>query len=751
VACVSIGGFAAVAFVRFTRDLPTVDQLVAYQPPAVTRVLAADGALIGELYTERRYPVPLDRVPLHVRRAFLAAEDAHFYEHAGVDVRGVARAAMVNLQRKGVAQGGSTITQQLVKMLLLSPERSWQRKAKEMYLAIRLELATTKDDILRLYLNQVYLGRGAYGVQAAAQRFFGVDVQDLSTAQAALLAGLVQAPGRYNPERRPDQARARQAWVLERMLLEDFITPDEYAAAVQEPLVLAPRHPAAAPSEAPWYLDHVRRILDRYYGNAAAELGLTVHTAVDLGMQRMAEESLRGGLRDVGHRQPFRGALRRADDAEIAAWAAGKAPACRPDGRCEAVVEKVRQSGLTLRTVAGPGTLGSAALVWHGEPLPTWRFRRGDVVLVRPLDDGALALDDEPGVEGALVAFEPSSGQVKALVGGYAYERSQFNRATQARRQPGSAFKPLLYAAALDHGFTPASRILDAPVTFGKGRAAWSPQNFGGKYYGRTNLRDALTKSLNTVSVRLLDKVGVTPVIDYLGRFGLHDDLEPNLSLALGTAEVTLLDLVRAYGVFASGGQRVEPLFITKVENLAGDDVPFPGTQGEMRYPAIDPAVAYVMTSMLESVVTRGTARRALELGRPAAGKTGTTNDSKDAWFVGYTPELLTGVWVGFDAGTPLGEKETGGRAATPIWTTFMQQALADRPIADFTIPEGVTFVDIEPWSGLRAVAGSSSRREVFVTGTEPTGFARRPEPEPTPEPEAPLYVDAIHPTAAVP
>jgi penicillin-binding protein 1A len=737
-----IGGLSAVAFVRFTDDLPTVDQLVAYQPPAATRVLASDGTLLGELYTERRYPVPLGRIPNHVRLAFLAAEDAGFYRHYGVDPTGVVRAAMVNFRKSGVAQGGSTITQQLVKMLLLSPERSLERKAKEMYLAVRLEAATSKDEILRLYLNQIYLGRGAYGIQAGAHLYYDVDVDQLTIAQSALLAGVVQAPGRYDPVRRPQQARARQRWVLERMLVERFITPDEYAAAVNEPIALAPRRATSQRVRAPWYLDQVRRVLERYYGNAAAQLGLTVYTAVDLDMQRAAEESVRQGLHELAGRQSFRGPVRRLGDAELAAWVVGAAPPCRPDGRCEAVVTKVRQSGLALQTADGPMTMPSSALTWRGEPLGVWRFKRGDVLLVKGAGN-TLALDDEPSVEGALVAFEPSTGYVKALVGGYDYDRSQFNRAVQAKRQPGSAFKPLLYAAALDHGFTAASRVLDAPVTFGKGRAAWSPQNFGHKYYGKTNLRDALTKSLNTVSVRLLDKIGVRPMIDYLGRFGLHDDdLQPNLSLALGTAEVTLLDLTRAYGVFAAGGQRVEPLFITRIENVAGEPVRFPGTSGELRFPAMDPAVAYVITSMLESVVTKGTGRRALELGRPAAGKTGTTNEAKDAWFVGFTPDLLAGVWVGFDEGTPLGEKETGGRAATPIWTTFMQSALADKPVADFSIPDGVTFVDIEPWSGLRAVSGTSSRREVFVTGTEPTGFAHRPEPEPEPEPETPQLVD---------
>jgi penicillin-binding protein 1A len=678
-ACI-VGGLTAAGAVLYpiVRELPAVEQLREYQPPAVTRILAADGTLIGELWEERRIPVPLEKVPVHVRQAFLAAEDLNFYDHWGIDVRGVARAAWVNFQRGGVAQGGSTITQQLVKALLLGPERSWTRKTKELVLALHLEHLLTKDEILGLYLNQIYFGRGAYGVQAAAEAYFAKDVGDLTPAEAALLASLPRAPTHYDPDRHPKRARARQEWVLARMHRAGFLSPTAWRASLDEPPSVVPRRTLPTVFEAPWYVDQVRRVLEDHYGSAARRLGLTVWTALDLDMQRKAEAALRDGLVVVDRRQPHRRGRKRGDDPEI---------------------------------------------------------------------------------EGALVAMVPGTGEVTALVGGYDPARSQWNRATQARRQPGSAFKPLVYAAALEHGYTATSRVLDGPITFGRGRGAWSPQNYGRRYYGKVNLREALARSLNTVSVRLLDDVGLEDALAMFAKFGIPGPLPKNLSIALGTHEVTLLELVAAYSVFPNLGERVDPVFVTEVRNAAGERVPFPGTLGERRTKVMDPGHAYVMTSLLESVITRGSGREAAALGRPAAGKTGTTNDARDAWFVGYTPELLAGVWVGYDDARPMGSRETGGRAATPIWTDFMMRALGDRPISDFTVPQDVLFVNVEPWSGLRAVAGTSASLEPFVRGTEPTEFAkvrvRKPEPEPEepmmPPLVAPQYVEAVQAPVAPP
>src|SRR5947208_575101 len=532
VAAVLAAGVAAfVVYREVTADLPPVDQLLKYQPPVATRIFADDGTLIGEFYVERRYLVPLASIPPHVRMAFLAAEDDDFYRHHGVNPLSILRALMANVLHHQVVQGGSTITQQVVKALLLSPERSYERKVKELVLAFRLEAKLSKDDILYLYLNQIYFGAGAYGVAAAAREFFDTSIEDLTIAQAGVLAGLPQAPSRYDPQRHPQHAVARQHYVLQRMRENGFITPQQQAAALTEQLVFAPRRPATYLA-APWYVEHVRRLLEeRYGGTAPYQLGLQVYTAVDVGMQKAAEDAVRAGLRELDARHDFR--------------------------------------------------------------------------------------------------------------------RSQFNRALQAKRQPGSAFKPLIYACAIDHGYTPASIVLDAPITLPDGnRPPWMPRNFEEKYYGPTPLRYALARSLNTVTVRLVDQMGLKEVLRSLSRFGLSGVPPPNLSIALGSMETTPLDLVRAYGVFATLGKRFEPIFITRVTDLEGNPLDFSGTRPRFER-VMSPATAYVITSMLETVVQHGTGRRAGEPGRPVAGKTGTTNDTHDAWFIGFTPDLLAGVGVG--------------------------------------------------------------------------------------------------------
>jgi penicillin-binding protein 1A len=749
VLAVGIGGF--VLYREITADLPPVDQILRYKPPVATRIFADDGALIGEFYVERRYLVPLERVPAHVRVAFLAAEDADFYRHRGVDPGGIARALWTNVSRHSVVQGGSTITQQVVKQLLLTPERSYERKVKELILALRLETKLPKDDILYLYLNQIYFGAGAYGVAAAAREFFDRDVEELTIAQGALLAGLPQAPSRYDPQRRPQQAIARQRWVLQRMREEDLITPEQLAVARAEQLVFAPRRPATYVA-APWYVEHVRRLLEeRYGGTAPYQLGLQVHTAVNLGMQRAAEEAVRTGLRELDRRQGFRGPIRRLDPRKIDAFLTREAAVKPLDaGRARGVVVDVRPQALAIRTAWERGVLPADGLILGSRRVATSTFKPGDVIAVTITDKAAdgtvrFALDQEPQVESALVAMDPYTGEVKAMVGGYDFRRSQFNRAVQARRQPGSAFKPLVYAAALDNGYTPASIVLDAPIALdGGNNQAWMPRNFDERYYGPTPLRYALARSLNTVTVRLVDALGIKKVVNYMPRFGFEKPLPRNMSIALGSAEVTPLELVRAYGVFATLGKRFEPIFITRVTALDGNPLEFSRTRPHFER-VMDPATAYVMTSMLQTVVQKGTGRRAAELGRPVAGKTGTTNDTHDAWFVGYTPDLLAGVWVGFDADRSLGKHETGGHAAAPIWTDFMKQAMEGRPVVDFPVPESVTFTQIDPGSGLRAVAGRAAELEVFVKGSEPTEYAAPPEELPILDGD-PVAVDDVPP-----
>jgi penicillin-binding protein 1A len=729
------GGLVAfVVYRELTSDLPPVDQLLRYQPPTATRVFADDGTLIGEFYVERRYLVPLARVPMHVRLAFLGAEDADFYRHRGVDPVSVVRAVVNNLRSGSTRQGGSTITQQVVKNVLLTNERSWQRKAREAILALKLETTLPKDDILYLYLNQIYFGENAYGIAAAAKTYFDVDVEDLSVAQAALLAGLPQAPSRYDPLRQPKQALSRQRYVLERMFSEGFITREQYETAQAEELHFVPRKPGVYLA-APWYVEHVRRLLEDRYGPAAAQLGLRVHTAVDVRMQNAAESALAQGLRDLDRRQGFRGPVTHLEGKEVPAYLKRQAENRPDDAHRNAVVLAVRADHLEVRTAWEAGTVSAEGLVWNKARLAPSKFRPGDVVAVTIADrspDGSsvrFALDQDPQVEGALVSVDPYTGQVKAMVGGYSFGRSHFNRAVQAHRQPGSSFKPLIYAAAMENGFTPASIVLDAPITFSFGGQTWSPQNFKSKYYGPTPLRWALTRSLNTVTVRLVDKVGIDTVRRSLARFGFDHPLPRNLSIALGSAEVTPLEMVRAYGVFATLGKLFDPIFITAVTDADGNQIDFAGTRPHFER-VMDPGVAFVVTSMLQSVVEKGTGQKAKELGRPVAGKTGTTNDTHDAWFVGFTPDLISGVWVGFDAERSLGSHETGGVAACPIWTAFMKEALEGQPVIDFTVPKDVTQVHVDPGSGLRAYPGGPAQLEYFVAGTEPSEMAEPPVAE---------------------
>jgi penicillin-binding protein 1A len=729
VAVVSLVGWAL--WRELTMDLPTVTELLDYRPPTATTIVAADGTPIGELYLERRYLVPIADVPEHVRRAFLAAEDAEFYRHRGIDPIGIGRALVANFRQGEIVQGASTITQQVVKQLLLTAERSFERKGKEMILAVELESKLTKDDILYLYLNHIYFGAGCYGIAAAARQLFDVEPAGLSVAQAAFLAGLPQAPSRYDPTRNFEAARARQRYVLDRMLAVGFIDTREHGDALAEPIVITERKPAHWDA-APWYADHVRALLEQEYGSAAvASLGLQVHTPVDLRLQRIADEVLTDGLRTVERQLGRRRSVRHLAAAEVDEFLVRQRASRRRQGPQQAVVTAATKDGLGIRTPWGPGFVPREG---PGRESVPDSFRAGDVVSVFPESPGGdgvmrFALDTKPQIEGALVAIDPATGEVRALSGGVDYRRSQFNRATQARRQPGSAFKPFIYAAAIDHGYTPTTIVTDAPISLPDGRhGQWTPKNFHDRYMGPVPLRTALINSLNTVSVRLALDVGIDPLRAYLRAFGFPTDFPRNISLALGSSEVTLLDLTRAYGVFATLGNRFEPVFVTSVTDPGGRAVDFPGSHARFER-VLHSATAFVVTDMMRGVIESGTATAAKELERPAAGKTGTTNESMDAWFIGFTPELLVGVWVGFDAERSLGEL-TGGRAATPIWTRFMERALDNLPVRDFSPPEDVRLVKVDVQTGLLAVPGRASRMEAFVAGSEPTRAAAVPDPE---------------------
>jgi len=717
---------------ELTANLPAVEKLSQYRPPVATQVLADDGTVVGEFYFEKRYLVPIERIPVMVRNAFIAAEDDAFYRHPGINPMSIARAVFNDLVAGGKIQGGSTITQQVVKSLLLTPRKSYERKLKEMLLALRLERQLSKDQILALYLNHIYLGSGAHGVAAAAEAYFGKRVEELTLAEAALLAGLPQAPSRYSPFNHWPRAKHRQHYVLERMVEVGFATPVQAAAAAREPLALASRKGSYI--AAAYYVEHVRRLLEQRYGETALySLGLRVQTGLNLRMQRAAEAALRDGLNELAARQHYQGTLRHIAPEEKEAFLRAQR---------EAIGKHALERGRTYEALVTAVTRGVVRIQvgpFHGTLQPSTApdskapeiYRAGDVVRVRlaespPKDKNYdFVRDPEPPVQGAFVAFDPGNGTVKALIGGYDFDHSQFNRAVQGARQPGSAFKPLIYAAALDSGFTPASVIVDEPISFQDHQAVWMPHNYEEKYFGPTTLRDALTFSRNVVTVKLATRLGVKNVIKYVRNLGIQSPMAPNLSLALGSSEVTLLDLAAAYGVFANQGQRVEPRFIIRVTDSQGAliDENIPQTEQ-----VVSPETAYLITSMLQSVIDHGTGRQAKSIGRPAAGKTGTTNDMNDAWFIGYTPQLLAGLWIGFDEKRSLGKRETGGHVAAPIWARFMERALENEPILDFPVASGISFALINPRTGQRITPGSGGGTlECFRRGTEPPITAAEP------------------------
>jgi len=708
-----------ITYRELSANLPPVDSLLHYELPVATRVYADDGTLLGEFYTEKRYLVPIARVPEVVRQAFIAAEDASFYRHKGVDFVSIGRAAIANFTAGEVVQGGSTITQQVVKALLLSPEKSYERKAKEILLALRLERQLSKDEILYLYLNLIYLGSGAYGVGAAAKEYFDKDVADLTLAEAALLAGLPQAPSRYSPFRHWRRAKYRQRYVLERMARERMVSWKEAEEALRARVVLA-EHGDRTPSylAAPYFVEHVRRLLEeRYGGTALHNAGLNVYTTVDLVKQRAAEEAIRTHLRQIDRGRTGARPLRRLSDREAERYLARGRDA--PEARPPAPGRPYR--GLVLGPAEGGGFRvqidGYVARLVGTKEVALPRLAANDLVAVRRIarndDVVELTLDTEPQIEGALVSIDLKTGAVRALVGGYDFRRSQFNRATQALRQPGSAFKPFIFAAALDRGYTTSSVMVDAPVYLPGHREVWAPRNYDKKFMGPLTLRKALALSRNVVTVKLAQNVGLNYLVDYLPRFGFEHGFEKNMAISLGAAEVTPFELTRAYSVFANQGRRIEPLFITRITDPHGNLLEEFTPDSE---PMISPESAYLVTSMLQSVVERGTGRRVAALGRPTAGKTGTTNDFHDAWFIGYTPEVVTGVWVGYDSERSLGDKQTGGRVAAPIFLEYMQKALGDAPVTDFPIPEGIVCVNMDATSTARG----ADAVECFKQGTEP-------------------------------
>jgi penicillin-binding protein 1A len=752
---------AAVAGYQYiSQDLPKINSLMDYRPPIITTVYAEDGRKIAEFFKERRVVTPLSEVPSLLVNAFVAAEDSRFFQHQGIDPFSILRAALKNLEAGTIKQGGSTITQQVTRSFLLTPERSYIRKIKEIILSYRIEKAFTKEEILFLYLNQIYLGHGAYGVQAAAENYFGKSVEALSLAECAVLAGLPQAPTRYSPFRHPDQARARQVYVLNRMVEEGFISRDQADEALSVKLDIKPRRNIYV-EQVPYYTEHVRRYVENKYGaDALYNQGLQIHTAVNIDVQKMAEQEVNKGLQAIDKRQGYRGPVKSLAAHETEAFLQEQAAELEsiplhPGRVTPAVVTQVNDQAKTVRVRIGPdsGVLMLTDMAWARKPnpdlahyearirQPSTALKTGDLILVKIKDSRRdphapwpVALEQEPLVQGALLCLETETGLVKAMVGGRDFNETQFNRAIQSRRQPGSAFKPIIYAAALDRRFTdpkkvytPATMIIDSAVVFeDRARAqSWKPKNYKETFYGPTLLREALAQSRNVITVKILQDIGVDYAIEYARNLGITADLTRTLSLALGSSGLSLFELTRAYSVFANQGFLVEPVFVLKIIDRDGNVLEEAVSE---RRKVIEKDTAFIMTSLMESVVQHGTGQRIKALGRPAAGKTGTTNDMYDAWFIGYTPEYITGVWVGFDTEAPLGKTETGSVAASPIWLEFMKQLLANESVKAFQAPEGVIFAKIDAETGLLPVAETRKTIfECFKEGTVPSDFSKRP------------------------
>jgi penicillin-binding protein 1A len=778
---------------HFSKDLPDYSQLQNYEPPVMTRVHASDGALVAEYARERRLYLPIQAVPKGVINAFLAAEDKNFYEHGGLDFTSIARAGLLFVQNLGSSrrpQGGSTITQQVAKNFLLSNEVSFDRKIKEALLALKIERAYSKDRILELYLNEIYLGLGAYGIAAASLIYYDKSVHELSIAEAAYLAALPKAPSALHPFRMRDRALERRNWVIERMIENGYIAASDGEAAKKEPLNVTPRPTGAHMFAAEYFAEEVRReIFERYGEKKLYEGGLSVRTTLDPKLQVMARKALADGLVRYDEAQGWRGPVSKLEPGGD--WGV-KLSEVRPLSDIPwrlAVVLEVNDQSARIGLQPGRDTSGAVAQERQVGilPLDGVRWARaasgpnrgrnparvsqvvepGDVIYVEPLKrepkrdnrrrrtsdreeeaepaaDNLFRLRQVPEVSGGITVLDPYTGRVLALVGGFSYDQSQFNRATQALRQPGSSFKPFVYAAALDNGYTPSSIVVDEPLEIDVGNGQiWRPENYARKFYGPQTLRFGIEQSKNAMTVRLAQDVGMPLVVEYARRFGVYDDMPPYLSFSLGAGETTVLKLTAAYAMFANGGRRIKPSLVDRIQDRYGRTIfrhdqrecrgcaaerwekqPGP-TMVDRREQVIDPMTAYQVTSIMEGVVQRGTATTLREVGRPIAGKTGTTNDWKDAWFVGYSADLAVGVYIGFDRPRSLGRSGsvTGGQLAAPIVRDFMKQALADKPAVPFRVPPGIKLIRVDARTGTRVGPNSEGGRailEAFKPGTSP-------------------------------
>lgn len=764
-----------------SEGLPTLETLTSYEPPVMTRVHAGDGSLLAEYAEQRRLYLPTSAMPERLIHAFISAEDKTFFNHAGIDIQGIIAAVVryVQAKIKGESRrlsGASTITQQVAKNFLLSSERTWDRKLKEALLAQRIEQAFAKEQILELYLNEIYLGLGSYGVAAASLNYFGKSLKDLELEEMAYLAALPKAPSNYHPFRHAKRATTRRNWVLGQMKENGYITAEELAATVKKPLIVNPRPYGvqlfASEIGAEAFAEEVRRDLERAYGRKRLrEGGLSVRTTLDLKMQIFARQALQRGLMKFDRARGWRGAKTKLDPV-TGEWGAqlGKIRAfddlrpwrlavvlkvtpeqatigLQPPTLKSGELSKKRQSAIIpVKNVAWarahvPGREGKFSL---GKEVKSVEqvLQPGDVIYAAPSKEkGLWHLVQVPEVEGGIVAMDPHSGRVLALAGGFSYAKSQFNRVVQAKRQPGSSFKPIVYAAALDNGYTPASVVLDAEISFRLSNGeVWKPKNYTGKYYGPSTLRRGIEQSRNVMTVRLAQDMGMKKVTQYARDFGVYDKLSPVLSMSLGAGETSLLRMTSAFAMFVNGGKRIIPSLVDRVQDRRGKTVfrhdgrTCTGCSAEKwegqdepelvdaRRAVINPYTAYQITLMLEGVVQRGTAKKAFaDFDYPLAGKTGTTNDEKDAWFVGFTPDLAAGVYVGYDNPRPMGKSASGGGLAAPIFADFMKLAMRGKPAIPFRVPRGIQLIPINPNNGERAsYGGKNVILEAFKPGEEP-------------------------------
>ena len=725
-------------FKAYGFDIPDYKSLATYEPPVTTRLYAGDGQVMMEYAAEKRIFVPEDKIPEMVKQAFISAEDKHFYSHPGIDILGIVRAVFTNVINYAKGKrlvGASTITQQVAKNFLLTSERSLVRKIKEAVLAYRISRAFSKEHVLELYLNEIYLGNRAYGVAAAALNYFNKSLSELTLEEAAYLAALPKGPNNYNPKKRYDAAVTRRNWVIGRMAEDGYITEEEAAAAQAKPLVTVDRKYGYL-KDSEYFSDEVRRVLSKSLGeDAVFEGGLMVRTTVDPQLQELATKVFRRGLINYDRRHGYRGATANISlngdyQAELKKTAM---PAGAEKSWEKAVVLSVSPAEAKVETAAGKqGVIGIKSLAWARQTLKEQRvgeaprkvsdvLKKGDVIYVEQSKDGVYELRQVPNVEGAMVVMDPHNGKVLAMVGGFSFNKSQFNRATQAYRQTGSTFKPVVYAAALELGYSPTDLILDAPFVLdqGAGLPLWKPSNYSKGFSGLTTLRQGIEKSKNLMTVRLAQDVGMEKVASMAKRLGVDDNLPPLLSMSLGADDTRLIDMVTAYAVFVNGGKKVTPYLIEQIQDRYGKSLfrnndshcigckvahfdpaaPVPEITDD-REQVLDELTAYQMVSILQGVVQRGTGARLSRLGKTLAGKTGTTNDTKDAWFIGFSPDMVAGIYVGFDEPRTLGRVETGAAAALPIFYDFMAEALKDKPNLEFRVPKGIRFVRVNPKTG---------------------------------------------------